>query len=146
MAQLNQVLPGKDGYATNGLRSDPRQWLIYDEETQGAMVRGLEAMAMQMVGQTLIRNKDIKVRAMGFTMLNLADARIRAAMKQQGSVRDTVMRHLAKIMGWLSSRGRAEYPAVELDEIHAVLYQLDHRARSAGITGPGFLRDQVRGD
>jgi hypothetical protein len=141
-----KVLPDKDGFSTKGLREDPRQWLIYDEETQGAMVRGLEAMAMQMVGQTLVRNKDMKVRAMGFTMLNLADARIRTAMNQPGSVRDTVIKHLAKIMGWLSSRGRTEYPAIELDEVHAVLYQLDHRARSAGIRGPGILRDQVRGD
>ncbi len=58
------VLPGKDGWSTDGLRSDPRQWLIYDEETQGAMVRGLETMALQMVGQTLVKNKDRQVRAM----------------------------------------------------------------------------------
>lgn len=139
-----KVLPDKDGYSTKGLREDPRQWLIYDEETQGAMVRGLEAMALQMVGQTLSKNEDIKVRAMGFTMLNIADARIRSAMAQPGSTRDTVMKHLARIMGWLSRR--ATYPAVELDEVHAVLYQLDHRFRSAGIRGGGKLRDLVRGD
>lgn len=144
MAIGTEVLPGKDGYETKGLRSDPRQWLIYDEETQGALVRGLEIMSMQMVGQTLAKNQDIKVRAMGHTMLNIADARIRAATREPGSARDIVIKHLARVMGWLSRR--ADYPAIELDEIHATLYQLDHRFRSAGIRGGGTLRDLVRGD
>jgi hypothetical protein len=139
-----EVLPGKDGFSTAGLRSDPRQWLIYDEETQGALVRGLETMALQMVGQTLRRNKDMKVRAIGNVMLNVADARLRDAAREPGSIRDTVIKHLARIMGWLS--GRASYPAIQLDEVHAALYQLDHRMRSAGISGPGHIRDLARGD
>jgi len=141
------ILPGKDGFSTDGLRSDPRQWLIYDEETQGAMMRGLEIMALQMVGQTLKRNPEAKVRAIGHVMLNVADARLRDAAREPGSIRDTVIKHLARIMGWLSRRGPIDVDtAVALDEVHAVLYQLDHRFRSAGIRGGGRLRDLVRGD
>ena len=141
----HEILPGKDGFSTKGLRDDPRQWLIYDEETQGAMMRGLEVMALQMVGQTLRRNKESKVRAIGYLMLNVADARIRSA--EPGSKREQVIRHLALVMGWLSRRGPMDIATAEaLDEIHATIYQMDHRFRSAGIRGGGKLRDMVRGD
>ena len=45
---MTEFLPGPNGYPTNGLRDDGRQWLIYGEPQQGALVRGVEAAALAM--------------------------------------------------------------------------------------------------
>ena len=47
--------------------------------------------------------------------------------------------------GNLDSASGAEILAI-LDELHALTYQTDHRARSAGVVGGGALREAIRGD
>lgn len=136
--------PGKDGYPTNGLRDDPRQWLIYGEPQQAAIIRGLEIMGLQMVGRTLAKNPIRQVRGIGHFMLNLAEGRIRTALKE-GGYHQVVIEYLAKLMAFLAGQAPPPDPQV-LDELHAVVYQTDHRARSAGIGGEGALRSLVRGD
>lgn len=134
----------RDGYSTSGLRDDPRQWIIYGEEQQGAVTRALEAAALQATGQALAKHHDPKVRPIGVMMLKLADTRITTAMRH-GGYRQRAVEYLAKITNWVARRPMPR-PDAELDEVHAVLFQLDHRLNSAGITGTGYLRDLARGD
>lgn len=145
---MTEFLPGPNGYPTNGLRDDGRQWLIYGEPQQGALVRGVEAMALSMAGQSLVRvgrkSNLIAIRALGFFMVNLADARMRDALNA-GDYRATVVGYLAKVTRFVAGQAPPPDPQI-LDELHALTYQTDHRARSAGIRGEGTLRQLIRGD
>jgi len=137
--------PNGNGYSTAGLRDDPRQWLIYQDEQQGAVMRALETAALQIVGQALAKNADPQVRPIGNVMLKVADARLRGGFNA-GGYRQRALEYLAKITNWISAPNSMPRPDVALDELHAVLYQLDHRMNSAGINGTGFLREIIRGD
>jgi hypothetical protein len=144
MTAGSRFRPGPNGYPTNGLRDDPRQWLIYGDAQQAALIRGVEIMGLQMVGRHLSGNPIREVRAIGHMMLNLADARIRTALKEQ-NYHTTVVEYLAKVMTFAAGQAPPPPPQI-LDELHALVYQTDHRARSAGIGGEGALRSLVRGD
>lgn len=144
-----ELKPGKDGYPTNGLRDDGRQWLIYGEEQQGALLRGLEAMCMSMAGQSLVRlgykTRIQAIRTLGFVAINQAGGRI-AAAQEAGGYRAVVMDYLVKVMAFLSG-ATDEIPDPQVfDELQATAWQLDHRSRSAGYRGDGTLREMIRGD
>lgn len=133
--------------AHESLRTDERQWLIYETDGEtGALVRGLEAFAMQVAGRLLARNPIDALRGLGHFMLRIADARLREMLRNDGA-QAVVVRHLEKLMAvavgktpWTPDVDRA------LDELYALTTHVDHRASGAGITGPGTLRDAVRGD
>ena len=127
------------------LRTDERQWLIYGDEQVGALVRGLEATALYLAGGVLARHGTIGVRAIGNFMLRVSDARFREMLKN-GGMQETVAQHFTKIMGWLG--GGAWTPEIDeaLDELYAVTVYSDGKAMSAGISGPGTVREAVRGD
>lgn len=138
-----------DGYSTTGLRSDSRQWLIYDDEALGALMRGVEAYALHICGGPLQKHRHIAVRMIGTLMRRVASHRI-AEMKQNDGAQRVVISHLERIFTWLGSEqpgkvARPE-PTEALDEIYAAAYRLDSRARSAGVQGPGVHRVAVRGD
>ena len=136
-----------------GLKDDARQWLQYDDEGLGAVMRGLEAMALQMVGQSLVNSPAARidaVRAMGYFMQKVASHRL-ASMMKVGGAQGQVVSHLAKIMNWLSRSYYGASPALppqdELDEIYAYVFRLDSRANGAGVGEPlGTHRIAVRGD
>lgn len=131
---------------SNGLRTDERQWLIYGEEEIGALVRGLEAMALQMAGRVLAKNRIDGVRGIGNFMLRIADVRLREMLRNDG-VQKVVVQHLEKIMAVLSGKGIWEPAASRaLDELYALTVHTDSRAMDAGIVGPGTIREAVRGD
>lgn len=131
-----------------GLRSDSRQWLIYDDEVLGAVMRALEAFALHIAGGPLSRHRRVEVRAVGHLMRRVAESRIVEMERADGAQRVAV-HHLRAIFDWLGAEQRGLVlppPAVELDEIHAAVFRLDSRAQSAGIGGPGVHRAAVRGD
>lgn len=132
-----------------GLRTDERQWLIYDDETLGAVMRGLEAIALSIVGRSLQRNRVEAVRAIGHFMGRVADARF-AEMERNDGAQQVAARHLRTIFGWLSRQQATGLdlpaPQAELDQVYASVFRLDSRAQSAGVVGPGVHRQAVRGD
>lgn len=134
--------------ARYGLRTDERQWLIYDEETLGAVMRGLEALALHIAGGPLSRHPLQPVRAIGHFMRRVGEARFAEMHKNDGAQR-VVASHLQTIFTWLGrqQRGLATPPPTEaLDEIYAAVFRLDSRAQSAGVVGSGVHRSAVRGD
>ncbi len=131
-----------------GLRTDERQWLIYDDESLGATMRGLEAIALSVCGGALARHRVQQVRAIGHFMRRVADTRF-AEMERNDGAQQVVARHLRTIFRWLEldQRGLATPPpTAALDEIHAATFRLDSRAQSAGVVGPGVHRVAARGD
>lgn len=140
----NGVRPNRDaGWDTKGLREDPRQWIIYHEAAQEAVVRAIQTAALQMVGQHLAKHPEMQVRAIGTLMLKMADVGVRTAFAHGGD-RQTAMEHLSKTLAHVY--GQAPIPLEALDDLWATVYQIDHRMNSAGIRGTGFLRDLIRGD
>lgn len=133
---------------TQGLRSDFRQWLIYDDESTGAVMRGLEAFAMHIVGGSLQQNQNIALRGIGTLMKRTATTRM-AEMKSNGGAQEVVASHLTDIFTWLSRTSKGIHtppPEDQIDEIYAVAFRLDSRIRAAGTAGPGAHRAAARGD
>ncbi len=130
-----------------GLRTDERQWLIYDNETLGAVMRGLEAFALHLAGGPLTKHRVDGVRAIGHFMQRVASARLAEMEKNDGAQR-VVVNHLRRMFTWLGREqsGLATPAPPELDELYAAVFRLDSRAQSAGVVGPGVHRIAVRGD
>ena len=126
-----------------GLRSDFRQWLIYDDESLGAVARALEVAALAMAGQTLLRRPEGPIRLLGRFMVRVASARTEEMLRSDGAQR-VAIEHTSKVFNWLA--GKAPFPADELDELHAAAFRLDARAQAAGVRGPGTIREAIRGD
>ncbi len=142
-------MASSNGYNTGGLRSDARQWLIYDDEALGALIRGLEAFAMHMAAGPLLRHRVAAVRGMAMLMRRVANHRIAEMQKADGAQR-VVVRNLTLIFEWLGYQQQGillPAPTDALDEIHATSTRLDSRAHSAGVGSPvGTHRRAVRGD
>ena len=132
--------------ANQSLRTDERQWLIYDDESLGAVMRGLEAWALKIAAQLLMPNRVDGLRGVGHFMDRVADARLRH-MKKNGGAQEVVADWILLISRWAAGKS-LETPEVTraLDEIYAATTRLDSRAMSAGIVGPGTHRIAVRGD
>ena len=137
---------GDNGYSTTGLRTDERQWLIYGDEQVGALIRGLEAMALTMTGQTLRNTQLMPLRGLGTLMCRVADARFEAMYRNDGAQR-VVVDHLRKVMAAMAGWTHWTPDALNaLDELHATQTHTDSRAAGAGVLGPGHVRQTVRGD
>jgi uncharacterized protein (UPF0147 family) len=95
----------------------------------------------------MARHDDIEVRALGNVAEKVADARIQ---KMMGLLKDStdeeriVAAHVIRILDYLMSGENK--PVNELDEIWASMVWLDSQVRGAGIEGPGWVRELVRGD
>ena len=57
------------------LRTDLRQWLIYDDESAYATADALDALAYRFTGAALSQHEDIELRAVGSFMLKVAEVR-----------------------------------------------------------------------
>ncbi len=125
------------------LRVDIRSWLIYDEESVGAVFRALETAALAGMGHRLASHEAIEVRAVGNVMKRIAATRIRTA-KKEGGVRWEAMEKMTKLM--MYAFGQAPPNAEALDELHATVFRIDQRLNSSGSVGPGVHREGVRGD
>ncbi len=133
--------------AHDSLRTDDRQWLIYETDGEvGALTRGLEAMALQMAGQTLARNRIDALRGLGHHMIRVSDARLRTMLKNDGA-QAVVVRHLQRLMRVASGKALWDSACTRaLDELYALTVHTDGRAMAMGIVGPGTLREAMRGD
>jgi len=125
------------------LRTDIRSWLIYDEDSIGAVFRALETAALAGTGHRLASHEAIEVRAVGNVMKRIAATRIRTA-KKEGGVRWEAMEKMTKLM--MYAFGQAPPNAEALDELHATVFRIDQRLNSSGSVGPGVHREGVRGD
>jgi hypothetical protein len=133
----------------NSLRTDFRQWLIYDEPTTGAVVRALEVMALGMAGRTLSRHRTQSVRALGTIMMRLADARTKVMLGtvKNWETNDEAEQAIKAVMTtgeWIGSG--SDIAPIELDELHATVFHLDHRLNTAGVTGKSWVSGLGRGD
>ena len=129
------------------LRKDTNQWLIYDESSVTAAVRGLETMALMLVAPALVNHPDIELRALGNVAERVADARIRymlGLMEHSPSTDDerVVAAHVVRILGYLNGDPK---PTESLDDIWASVVWLDSQVQGAGVDGPGWYREVVRG-
>ena len=128
------------------LRTDERSWLIYDEESIGAVVRMMEAYSMSVTGQKLRRHPDIKIRAIGNMMVRLGETRGSEVLKL-GGIPAQAAEHFALLGAHLAGIPHNEIKCQKaLSELHAVVFHLDSRAKGIGTRGPGTLRQLVRGD
>lgn len=133
------------------LRTDERQWMIYDEETQGAVIRGIEAWALMIAGTRLRKNNRLNDRikamnAIGAFMQKVAGQRI-VEMKKNGGAQEAVADWIVLTSKWVA--GKTPYTpdvARALDEIYAVIFKLDSRANGVGMNGGGVIREAIRGD
>lgn len=128
------------------LREDERSWMIYSEESVGAVVRMMEAYALSVTGQKLRRHPDQKIRAMGEMMIRTGEHRGWEAVNA-GGVREEAANAFALLGAHVSALPHDEVRCAKaLDELHATVFRLDQKIQSAGSKGPGALRQLVRGD
>lgn len=125
-----------------GLRTDSRQWLIYDDDTLGAVVRMSEAACLSIVGQRLARHPDIELRALGNLWMRMGEQRTMSHILDDSQLGEAA-RAMTEAMRYAFNGGPK--PAV-LDELHAAAYRIDDKATGAGVVGPGVVRELVRGD
>lgn len=128
------------------LRTDP-QWLIYDEASVTAAVRGLETLALMLVGPALANHADIELRALGNVAEKVADARLRYMLGLMENSKPTdeehvVAAHVVRILGYLNGDSK---PTESLDELWASVVWLDNEVQGSGVDGPGWEREVVRG-
>lgn len=131
------------------LRTDFRQWLIYDEPSCRAALRVTETLAMMIAGPVLAAKDDVELRAMGNVMLKFAEAHMKACT---GQIKDyepepaerAAMEDLLMVIPYLG--GETRKPNQALDELHGALFHLDSRLNGMGVSGGGVFREMVRGD
>lgn len=135
----------------SGLRTDERQFLIYDDEVLGAVVRGLEAWALMIAGTRLRKghrgaNRVKAMNAIGAFMQKIANQRI-VEMKRNGGAQEQVAEWIFIISKWAADKTPwTPDVARALDEIHGTITYNDSRVNAAGINGEGTHRIAVRGD
>ncbi len=129
-----------------GLRTDERSWLVYDDESIGAVARGLEAYALSVTGQKLARHEDQRIRSVGHMMVRLGEQRGHEMLQNDGAQR-VAMEELSMMGAHLAGIVHDEIECWKaLDELHATVFRLDSRLKSAGSVGPGVHRVAGRGD
>lgn len=133
----------------SGLRTDERQFLIYDEEVLGAYIRGLEAWALMVFGNRLRQTGPDRYRALnGIAAFaeKIANQRI-TEMKRNGGAQEAVADWVLIVSKWAA--GKTPFtPDIQrgIDEFHSISTRIDSRVNGAGILGPGVHRQAVRGD
>jgi hypothetical protein len=128
------------------IRTDKRQWLIYQEEPVVDVVSAIEAFLVGIGAAFLKNHEDIAMRGIGHFGEMLAQTRLTHMNGMLGDLESTEMQkelveHLLAISGYLAGDTR---PDEALDDIHAALVWLDKRAKGAGVSGPGWYREIVR--
>jgi hypothetical protein len=134
------------------LRKDGRQWIIYDDASIEAGVRALEMVALGIVGANYRNHPDLAMRGIANAMLKLSKARLEAGYglikgEEPSDELLEATRCAFKVFDYLGDRKQeTPYPIAEADQLYALLFHLDSRLNSAGISGPGIKRKLARGD
>ena len=135
---------------TETIREDDAQWLIYQEGLVTAVVDVLEAFLVGLGARLLQGNPDVAMRAMGHFGESLSQTKL---AHWRGDLRDLtptdlqkrLVGHLDEILAWLADE-KMDRPDVALDDIHSAIVWLDKRGKGAGVVGPGWYRELLRGD
>jgi len=127
------------------LRTDERQWLIYQEEPVTAGMEAIEIIALTVTGNLLADNEHVEMRAVGNVMLRWADARQRTLNGEDATdAEHTAIEFATEILDWMGGQG--ERPAIALEQLHAIAFSFDSTLQGAGIDGPGWYRELARGE
>jgi len=131
------------------LRTDERQHLIYDEEVIGATVRGFEAWALMYLGAKLRNSGPDRIRslnAIGAYMQKIARQRL-VEMKRNGGAQEAVADWILIVSKWAAGKTPLTPDVARaLDEFMGVARYTDSRGSGAGMSGPGVVRQAIRGD
>ncbi len=131
------------------LNTDERQWLIYDDDSLGAVIRGLEAWGLMVLGTRLRQTGPDRIRALngiGALCQKVANQRL-VEMKRNGGAQEVAADWILLVSKW--SVGKTPLtPDISraLSELHSVATRIDSRVNGAGVSGPGVHRQAVRGD
>jgi hypothetical protein len=132
------------------IRPDESTWMPWEEATyHRAIARAVEAMALGLAGQALIRHPDYRVKGIGSLMTRIHEARIQWGVgvakteapptDEEAHAHRQMVRALAHILN----------PTVDgdaaIEELHSAVYSIDRALRIQGTAGPGSLRDLARG-
>lgn len=137
--------------AENVLRLDERQQMIYNDPAQGAVVRGMEAWALKVLGTRLRDSSAGRIKALnglGAWCQRTADGRLRGMQKAGGAhavVADWIL-IVSKYAAHSRTQPMTPDVARALDELYQTAFYIDHRVGAAGTEGPGVHRAAVRGD
>ena len=127
------------------LRTDPRQWLIYQEDNVTAGMEAIEIMALTVTGTLLANRPEVEMRAIGNIMMRWADARQRTMSGEEASdLKQAAVSHATDILDWMGGQG--DTPDDALSELHAVAFAFDSQLQGAGIDGEGWYRVLARGE
>jgi len=131
------------------LHTDERQGLIYGDEAIGAVVRGLEAWGLMVLGTRLRQTGPDRIKALngiGAFCQKVADQRL-IEMKRNGGAQEVAANWILLISKWAAAKTPLT-PDISraLDEIYWTVFHIDSRASSAGMEGPGVIRQAIRGD
>ncbi len=131
------------------LRTDERQWLIYDDDSLGAIIRGLEAWALMVLGTRLRDSGPDRIRALngiGAFCQKVANQRL-VEMKRNGGAQEVAADWILLVSKWAAGKTPLTPDVARaLDEIHSVSTRIDSRVNGAGVSGPVVHRVAVRGD
>lgn len=136
-------------FSVGGLRTDERQWLIYGDEQMGAVIRGLEAWALMLLGTKLRNTGPDRIKALngiGAFCQKVADERL-VEMKHNGGAQEAAADWILLVSKWAA--GKTPFTrdiARAVDELHAVATHNDSRGSNAGMNGGGVHRQTIRGD
>lgn len=119
------------------------QWLIYGDEELEGVVRALETEALAVLGEYLIRTGDFDRKRIGGILVKIANSRRQINLGHTPQEEKDGTRHMMEaVIRMLNVPDDAE----AVDKVHAALSYIDRRIGDAGTTGPGFIREIVRGD
>jgi hypothetical protein len=137
------------------LRTDERQWLIYQEPNVTAAVRAVESLCMAVAGPALARHPDEAIRALGHVAMALSEARtkwglgLNEADESPSELETAAYRAATATLRIIFDPSLAESERTKLldetGDLHAAMFWLDRRLNGAGTTGPGWYRDLARG-
>ena len=135
------------------------QWLIYQPEKVQAAYRALEALGWQAIAGVI----QMKIRQGAFPNMEVEAQELAEICEAQGIVRkeygsgrrqekphDEQIHYsiLADILDWQMTDPtdeKAKLWEMALDELLAPMKYLDIKVAGAGITGPGWYRELVKG-
>ena len=131
------------------LRLDTRQQMIYGGREMGAVIRGLEAWALMVLGTKLRNrgpNRNKALNGIGAFCQKVADQRL-VEMKRNGGAQEVVADWILIISKWAAGKSPLTPDVARaMDEIYWTVFKIDSRVNNAGVRGPGIHRQAVRGD
>lgn len=126
------------------LRTDLRQWLIYDDDAAYATADALDALAYRFTGAALSQHEDIELRAVGNFMLKVAEVREKRLSGEDATkIELAAITHIAAILQYMVGGPK---PEEALSEVQAVVFAIDSKVNASGTRSTSAMAGLVRGD